>query len=140
MYQFRGQISNPLFSGNKIWYTAPKSPDFRDSYHGSGLPFYGKEMAFFNSPNKGSTNISENGQFIINLKQIPGSYYDEIGNLIPPRLHIRYLLQDGSYGYDTFNITNAIINNRSTRKEPFFHPTSKWIMSQQNILKQNSIK
>lgn len=134
MYQLNGQIRNPNFTGQKIWYSAPRSAETRDSYHGSGLPFYGKEMAFLNSPNKGTTTISDEGYFSINLKTLPNSYYDELGNLIPSRIHIRFSLSDGSYGYETFAIKNTLIKNRSTRKEPFFHPTSKWIMSQENKL------
>jgi len=134
MYQLRGQIKNNQFTGGKIWYSAPRSAESRDSYHGSGLPFYGKEMAFFNSLNKGTSNASSDGTFSINLPQVPGSYYDDCGTLIPPRIYIRYKLPDDSYAYNTFNIKNAFIENRSVRKSRFFHPSSKWIMSQENKL------
>lgn len=73
---------------NHIVFWAASPPDYITSYSGSGLPFPNPDVAFDNTPNKGSVKTN-NGMFEFNLKY-PNSYYTGLGTVyMPPHVNIK---------------------------------------------------
>tara|TARA_Y100000389_G_C17470142_1_gene529673 strand:- start:7016 stop:7558 length:543 start_codon:yes stop_codon:yes gene_type:complete len=73
-----------------VSYVAAKSPDYRQSYSGSALPFPDAQIAFENSPNFGAHKIRDRLTFTIDF---PNSYYSHVGTrIILP--HVRIELMD----------------------------------------------
>ena len=73
-----GVLKNPETDKVKSHYTfeylAASPPDTRYSRAGSGLPFPNKEIAFSNTPNKGTVTTDKTGNFNFTV-QIPNQYY-----------------------------------------------------------------
>lgn len=55
------------------------------SFAGSGQPYPNKEIAFQNTPNRGSFETTD-GSFIIQMKDIPAGYYSGLGSIYVPPL------------------------------------------------------
>ena len=69
----------------KVSYIAPQSPDLRQSYTGSAIPFPDAEIAFENTTNKGEIKPKKS-VFYIRMRY-PNSYYSHLGTrLIPPHV------------------------------------------------------
>ena len=66
---------------NTIFYIAAGPPNYMTTYSGSGLPFYSKEQALFNTPNKGKVIVNTNNEAIIKL-YYPNSYNEDVGNIV----------------------------------------------------------
>jgi hypothetical protein len=66
---------------NTIFYIAAGPPNYMTTYSGSGLPFYSKEQALFNTPNKGKVIVDTNNEAIIKL-YYPNSYNEDVGNIV----------------------------------------------------------
>ena len=64
-----------------------------ESYEGSGLPYPNPEVAYDNSPNKGTAKVDSQGLFLIHF-QHPSAYYVGQGKtLLKPHLHLRLVDQ-----------------------------------------------
>ena len=61
-----------------FWAACPA--DYRQSYSGSGLPFANPDMAYENTPNRGTVMADQNGEFRFRVK-IPNSYYNGLGTI-----------------------------------------------------------
>jgi|SaaInlStandDraft_5_1057022.scaffolds.fasta_scaffold00404_8 hypothetical protein len=71
-----------------IKYWAANSPNYNSNFSGSGLPFPNEEIAFENSHNVGTSNISK-GNFSISMRY-PNSYYINMGSTyIHPEVQIQ---------------------------------------------------
>jgi hypothetical protein len=91
--QIQGKIDDYV-KDNKIYYIAAAGSDRRATFSGSGLPFANQIQAFDNTPNAGTVNLNNNGEFKINLIT-PNSYMVGLGSvLVPPTLFIEYIQQN----------------------------------------------
>lgn len=71
-----------------INFSAAAPGDLRLSYSGSGLPFVSPQQAYFDTPNKGKLETSDNGVFSFKL-WAPNSYYINQGTtLVRPHVHM----------------------------------------------------
>ncbi len=69
-------------------YIAPTTPDVRQSYAGSGLPFPSELIAFENTKNYGKINLPADGRFQFQILR-PNAYYINNGaTLIKPHVKI----------------------------------------------------
>ena len=83
---------NDIVDNNKIYYIAAAPADYRGSFSGSGLPFYSKEQAYYNTPNTGNKLLNEN-KYTIKLVY-PNAYYDSLdGPIIYPHIKIYYYVK-----------------------------------------------
>ena len=86
----KGKVKN---SNAKIIFWAAAPANYMQSFSGSGLPFPNPEMAYENTPNKGSVR-AKNGEFSIKMFY-PNSFYIDLGTTyVPP--HINFEICDGS--------------------------------------------
>lgn len=75
-------------------------------FAGSGAPYPNREIAFENTPHKGTIQ-SVDGSFTIELKDIPAGYYAGLGSIyVPPMIEFTSVLKTGT----TFS-TNLWIND-----------------------------
>lgn len=73
-------------------FLAPTTPDLRQSYSGSGLPFATELIAFENTKNHGKLVLNADGRFKFQLLR-PNAYYINNGStLIKP--HVKMILDD----------------------------------------------
>ena len=101
-------VKGSLKDSNKnglVKFIAANAPDYRQSYSGSGLPFPNPEIAYENTPNKGTARVVDgNFQFSIDY---PNSFYANQGtNLLPPHVLIR--LCDGSDDVEVVQLGEGI--------------------------------
>lgn len=69
-----------------FWAASP--PDYRTSYTGSGLPYPNYDIAYENTPNKGTVPIV-NGNFSFNIRY-PSGYYTALGSAyVKPHLNLQ---------------------------------------------------
>jgi len=131
----------------KVSYLAPQSPDYRQSYTGSAMPFSDAEIAFQNSNNKGSFVPTKN-YFSINMNY-PNSYYSHLGTrLIPP--HVILTIEFGYKKYrEIVKLDDTapfrLLSYQSTPKpriSPIFYDRSKMKnnRTQEEILRQSGYK
>ena len=93
-------------------YLAPTTPDIRESYSGSGLPFPTELIAFDNTPNYGKIELPSNGQFQFKIIR-PNSFYINNGStLVKP--HIKMIVDQR----DLFEIQLEPIPYRSLKHLP----------------------
>ena len=91
-------IVNGTVSGNKVnkyyvKYVAANPPTYNANFSGSGLPFPNENVAFENTPNKGTVEVI-NGNFTIKIKY-PGSYYENMGTIyVPPQIKLLLVNKD----------------------------------------------
>lgn len=82
-------IEEPI-DNKTIFYRAAGPPNYMSTYSGSGLPFYSREQAMFNTPNKGKVKLNTNDEAVIKL-YYPNSYNENLGNvLIKPHVTLFY--------------------------------------------------
>ena len=86
--QIDGTINDSITS-DTIHYIAPAPPKHNASFSGSGLPYHNKTQAYDNTPNRGKTTVSSNGEFSIKIVQ-PNSYYEAFDILNVPEIQIVY--------------------------------------------------
>lgn len=85
----KGTINDNVHKG-LIEYLAACPVEKRLCPSASGMPYANADIAFYNTPNKGTVELSLGNKFNIKLKN-PSSYYVGLGTvLIPPTLFIRY--------------------------------------------------
>ena len=137
-------LSN-VSKSTKVSFLAPNCPDYNDSYTGSALPFSDPEIAFENTPNKGSI-FPKNNEFSINLN-MPNSYYTHLGSrIVLPHVFIKV------FENDNLIISENIIlgevapfrllsypSNPKPRSDPLFYKqTIKYPRSQETILRDSA--
>jgi hypothetical protein len=67
-----------------IMWAAASPPTRGIGFAGAGLPYPNKDIAYENTPNKGSIE-SQDGSFTIQLKGIPSGYFSGLGSVyVPP--------------------------------------------------------
>lgn len=88
LVNIRGKINDSV-DGDEIAYLAAAPADHITSYAGSGLPFPNKEIAYLNTPNKGTAKLTLR-RFEINIL-MPNSYcVDMCNELVKPTLLLKY--------------------------------------------------
>ena len=129
----------------KIIYWAANPPDYNVSFSGSGLPFPSPEIAFDNTKNIGSVEVTD-GIFKIKL-YYPNAYYVGIGTLyIPPHIHLKICEE----GYDKFfsikigagvpyrSLTHPAPPSLNFRTSPNFYSNKKLkVRGQETILRES---
>lgn len=84
-----GNILNKLF----VKYIASNPPTYNANFSGSGLPFPTEDIAFENTPNKGTVEVID-GKFTVKIKY-PGSYYQNMGTVyVPPQIKLLLVNKD----------------------------------------------
>ena len=75
-----GKVETNIMS-DKLYvkYVAANPPTYNSNFSGSGLPYPNEDVAFENTPNKGSVEVV-NGNFTISIKY-PNSYYINMGTV-----------------------------------------------------------
>lgn len=74
----------------KLIYWAANSPNYRQSYSGSALPFPSREIAYENTQNKGIVPINKDGSFSFSF-DIPNAYYESLGTvMINPHINLQF--------------------------------------------------
>ena len=83
----KGSVKS-VTSNPTIMFIAPNPPTYVTSFSGSGLPYPNPEVAYENTPNRGSVvAIDRNFQFKI---RYPNAYYVALGSVyVEPCVHIR---------------------------------------------------
>lgn len=82
-----GSVKNYSPNSTLIFWAA-SPPDYRTSYTGSGLPYPNYEIAYENTPNKGTVPIV-NGSFTFNIRY-PSGYYAGLGSAyVKPHLNLQ---------------------------------------------------
>lgn len=88
LVNIRGKINDSV-DNDKIFYLAAAPADHITSFSGSGLPYPNKEIAYLNTPNKGTVNLNLR-RFEINIL-MPNSYCTNMCNeIVSPTLLIKY--------------------------------------------------
>ena len=99
--------------GGKLRYLAAAPPDFRQSYAGSGLPWPNEEVAYGQTPNRGTVKTHE-GNFSFNI-MYPNAYYVNCGStLVQPHVH---LVVNDSEVMD-IKLGGPLVANRSLKNLP----------------------
>jgi hypothetical protein len=75
----KGNVSHKTHKKLYIQYSAANPPTYNASFSGSALPFPTEEVAFQNTPNKGTVDVI-NHEFTFSLRY-PNSYYKNMGNI-----------------------------------------------------------
>jgi hypothetical protein len=71
------------------------------SFAGSGQPYPNREIAFENTPNKGSIE-STDGSFNLSLSGIPAGYYTGLGSVyVPPMVEFNCIAKKGTTTFQT---------------------------------------
>lgn len=80
-YSFKvtGNVTTNTNSKLFIKYSAANPPTYNSSFSGSALPFPSEEIAFENTPNKGTVEVVDK-KFTFKLRY-PNSYYKNLGNI-----------------------------------------------------------
>jgi hypothetical protein len=120
-----------------VHYIASAPAVRNNSFSGSGLPYPSEEVAFENTPFKGTISLKGNtGE--ITLTDLPNSYYVKLGSvLIPPSLrlsyspHITYIVLCDSIPYRTLTYDYR-------RSEPGFYNMDLPVRSQERILRDSA--
>lgn len=135
-------LSNSTNLYLKFW--AANSPNYNSNFSGSGLPFPNKDIAFENSHNIGTSNIS-NGNFSISMRY-PNSYYINMGaTYIHPEVQIQIFdsntkknvseIQHVNLGEGIPYRTLTYPSQRDWNKGPsFYKPSQSAIRTQEQIL------
>tara|TARA_B110000211_G_scaffold235008_1_gene308364 strand:+ start:5921 stop:6484 length:564 start_codon:yes stop_codon:yes gene_type:complete len=96
-----------LDNHSKIMFWAANPPTYNTSYSGSGLPFPNKDIAYYNTPNRGS--VHPNGGYYEFHLRYPNSYYVALGTvLVEPCVHIKVCDTHGSSATETISLGNGI--------------------------------
>lgn len=134
----------------RLVYWAANPPDYHASFSGSALPFPNPEMAYDETPNKGSVPIV-NGQFLFKVR-FPNSYYTHLGTIYnEPHVYVK-VCEPGNIESDVkkINLNNGvpfrmmtypnITNNTQPRTQPgFYHdPNDRSLRNQEQILQSRS--
>ena len=130
----------------RLVYWASNPPDYRASFSGSGLPFPNPEMAYDETPNKGSVAIV-NGQFAFKVR-FPNSYYTHLGTIYnEPHVFVK-VCEPGNIESEVkkINLNNGvpfrmmtypnITNKTQPRTQPGFYddPNKRSLRNQEQIL------
>lgn len=148
-YIVKGRI-NSRKNNPKIMFWAANPPTYTTSYSGAGLPFPNSEIAFENTPNKGSV-IAKNRQFEIRVRY-PNSYYAGLGSLyIEPCVHVKVCGEDNVKNkIQTIKLGNGIPfrsltyppiseGTRARRNPSFYNGRYKLpLRSQETILRESA--
>jgi hypothetical protein len=87
-------------------------------FAGSGLPYPNKDIAYENTPNKGTVE-SIDGSFSIQLNGIPAGYYSGLGSIyVPPVVEFLSVLNDGKQFQSTLWINDTAVPYRWTSGAP----------------------
>ena len=74
-----GQVKNADPDAFVVFWAA-SPPDYRTSFSGSGLPYANSEMAYDNTPNRGTVPIQADGTFQFKMRY-PSGYYTGLGTI-----------------------------------------------------------
>lgn len=88
-----GKVNNAMgLHDAKVVFWAPAPPNYRTSYSGSALPYTNAEMAFDQTPNAGTVNVSRDGSFSFSI-QYPSGYYAGLGTMyISPHIRMQTII------------------------------------------------
>jgi hypothetical protein len=134
---FRGKLPQQPDDG-VAYYIAAAPPDYRSSFTGSAMPFTDSQQAFYNTPNRGSTRVQQDGSFEVHLV-MPNSYYVGLGTVrVPPTLHVVYHT-DGRRMQKAMQISRGVpfraLTYPNKRTGPMFYASeAQFIRSQEEIL------
>lgn len=85
-----------------IMFWAPNPPDYRTSFSGSGIPFPNPDIAFENTPNRGSV-VTQGGSFEFKVRY-PNAFYLGLGSkYVEPTVFVK--ICDGTNNTKIHNIT-----------------------------------
>ena len=138
---FSGKLPQQPDDGT-AYYIAAAPPDYRSSFTGSAMPFVDSEQAFYNTPNRGSVRVREDGSFDVHLV-MPNSYYVGLGTVrVPPTLHVSYQVS-GQRVQKAMQISRGVpfrsLTYPNTRTSPVFYASeAQYIRSQEQILHASS--
>lgn len=130
----------------RLVYWAANPADYRASFTGSGLPFPNPEIAYDDTPNKGSVSIV-NGRFSFKVR-FPNSYYTHLGTIYnEPHVYVK-ICEPGNIESEVkkINLKNGIpfrmmtypniTNSTQPRTQPGFYddPNKRSLRNQEQIL------
>ena len=127
-----------------IHFLAPNPPDYRQSFSGSALPFFSREQAFMNTPNKITIKLGEDNKFKFNML-MPNTFYDNLGNeVVVPHIIMAYK-KNGSIIEKIIKLDNGITfrtltysDSRTLSRNPNnYYKSFLPIRSQEQILKDS---
>jgi hypothetical protein len=137
----RGVINDYVID-NILYYSAPCPPKYNGSFSGSGLPYFSREQAYENTPNKGSVVLDSEGNFVITLIK-PNSYYSDFDNLNCPEIEIIYNKNKlFTVKLDHEKIAHRLLSYPELRKSEgvLFYARQMPIRSQERILLDSDYK
>ena len=146
-YVVKGTVKSKT-SNPKVLFWAANPPTYTTSYSGSGLPYPNPDIAYENTPNRGSV-IANNRSFEFRIRY-PNSFYIGLGSLyLEPCVHIK-ICENGTDGnVETIKLGNGIPfrsltypptqpNTRPRRGPLFYLGRDKLpIRSQETILRES---
>jgi len=90
-----GQLNYPTTKQLFIKYSAANPPTYNSNFSGSGLPYPSEDIAYENTPNRGSVEII-NGEFTFSIRY-PNSYYINMGTIyIEPHVKLTIVDKDNN--------------------------------------------
>jgi hypothetical protein len=143
-------IVNGGRNSSKVVFWASAPPNRGTSFYGSGHPFPNPEVAYDNTPNRGTVNSNGTGKFSFRI-QYPNAYYIGLGTLyVPPHLHIKVCdsNEENCSEYFTLQIDDGIPFRTLTHPSPpskkprscpgFYYEPEREVRSQDTILHQSA--
>lgn len=82
-------VVNGVQSDSYIIFWAANPPDYHTGFTGSGLPYPNYEIAYENTPNKGTLKLNNDGTFKFSIRY-PSAYYAGLGSYyVKPHINIQ---------------------------------------------------
>ena len=137
-------IFNDIADNNTIYFVAPNPPDYRQSFSGSGLPFFSREQAFQNTPNKIRYLLQNDNTIQFNML-MPNAFYDNLGNnIVTPHITMNYkrnnidvehiIKLDNGIPFRTLTYPDS---RTSLRQNATFYHNELPVRSQEQIIKDS---
>jgi hypothetical protein len=128
--------------GGEVKYVAAAPPDYRTSFSGSALPFTDAQHAFYNTPNRGTAQLNDDGELQIRLVT-PNSYYVGMGSVrVPPTVHLTYRV-NGESRTSSVQVSagvpfRSLTYPKQRSSATFYAPEAKLVRSQESILRASA--
>jgi hypothetical protein len=101
-----GNVKTPGYTNLSYW--AAANPDYMYGFSGSALPFPNPDVAYDNTPNKGSVKLGIAGSFNLTLTY-PNAYYIGLGTLyMPPHVNFKASNNNSESGVISVKIDDGV--------------------------------